>query len=266
MAFTVSTTPGMLATLREWMISTIYPPLRDAFGQTVIGSMGRMADEVASRADQAAQVRFVEFCPEDALPYHGAERNLERGLNEPADGYRSWLLQVWDHWTDAGTPNSIKHQLAHFLQIDPATVKVTGIWPFQSGPGVTRVVPPPAGYSTTPIPGWELHDKDTAQWARFWIEISTPPPWGFGMRAWNDGWTWDGDMVWDSLATPDQVNQTLLAVNKWKPAHTLLAGLKFKVPGAYVGAPGIYIGMPGLVIGGPTVNSETAEWTYHSTT
>ncbi len=206
----------------------IAPPwLQGTYGAALLRVMGRLKDVVTEYASSGAELRLPDYCSSDALAYNGFERNLERGLSESDDNYRAWLLRVWEHWTTAGTADSLQSQVAHLFQIDAVKVAVTGIWPFQTGLGVTRVVVPASGYTTTPQPGWEVHDKDTAQWARAWVSIDASPPWGFGTRTWDDGGTWDGDMVWDSLATPDEVKQVTNVLNKWKPAHVAIASFKF---------------------------------------
>lgn len=226
-----SATEGQYDSIKSWLLAKTRAALRGKFGSAIASAIGQLADEAASRADQVAALRMPKYCPDDALASNGAERNLDRGLGETADSYRDYLVGSFEHWASAGTRNSLQTQIAHFLQVDPAKVEVTGIWPFQVGVGVTRIVIPPPGYGYTPEPGWKVHDKDTAQWSRFWVEVHSPPPWGFGEREWDDGGTWDGDAVWDSLATPDQVRQTMHAVNKWKPAHARLAGIWFTAEG-----------------------------------
>lgn len=250
---------------QEWHANKLPAPMRDAVGVKFVKALSKLRDALAGRAQEAAALTLSALTPSDALAENVRERNLDRGLTESDDSLRAWLRRSWELWQDGGTTNSIAVQLGHLLGIDPALVKVTGIWPFQTGLGVTRVVLPPPGYSTTPEPGWEVHDKDTAQWARFWIEIDAAPPWGFGARLWDDGGVWDGDMVWDSLATPTEVEQILNIINKWKPAHTRLAGLKFSTSTPFlVGAPGLFVGAPGLTVGGGAGGTSTVEWTFGS--
>lgn len=264
MTYEPETPDNVFSTAAAWLVEKTRAALRGLHGGAISNAIGAMVDEVGARADATAQLRMPLYCPVDALASNGEERNLERGLSEPDGAYRAWLLRAWEHWTAAGTAPSMANQVAHLLQIDPVKVSVTGIWPFQTGPGVTRVVTPPAGYSTTPQPGWELHDGDTAQWSRAWITVDSIPPWGFGERHWNDGGKWDGDMVWDSLATPDEVRQVTNVLNKWKPAHVTIASFRFMHAGAaaVIGAPGLTVGSPGLFVGSTSGASVTTAWTF----
>jgi hypothetical protein len=206
----------------KYMIELAPPWLRGRWGEAWNGTVGLAMDMVAEGAMEAVKARFLKQAPVDALPYAGADRQIERAPGETDDVYRARLLQAFETWRLAGTNKGILTALAII------------------------------GYPKAKI--FESHDwfpKDP-RWWRFWLVIE--PPHVF--TAWKLG---DGTKLGMKLLGLDSAEGTAAldllrrVVRKWKAAHAVcekliivlfgkLLGTGWKIgDGTKLGAKSIYL-------------------------
>jgi hypothetical protein len=134
------------STFRDWgeRIFARFPKMKREYEARLIYGIGYTADKLVELANFAVAVRHVQLAPEDALPYHGRDRRLVRGPDEPAATFRARLLSAWDAWSQAGSEAGLLAQLDAYLG-------TTGTFVLES-----------QGVSYPPRAAW---------WSRFWVVI-----------------------------------------------------------------------------------------------
>jgi hypothetical protein len=194
------------------------PRLRQRFGASLMRVLGAVKDAVADAARQAVKARMVALAPDDALPWIGAERLIERYPGETTPQYRARLRAAWDAWLFAGTAQGVVGALraagfnASVFSVRAAPSWWVGAWP-------------PNGPEALPA----------ASWSRFWIVIEPPFPFAWTLRRWG-AFAWgelgaDGTpLTWGSTATVRQVELVRSIVRKWKAAHERCAQVLVRVP------------------------------------
>lgn len=70
-------------------------------------------------ADQAARdavdCGLVERCPEDAVPYHARERQLEDVAGESVEALRTRTVEAWDFWSNIGNSVNLNQAINLYL-------------------------------------------------------------------------------------------------------------------------------------------------------
>lgn len=173
-------------------IASISPPwLRGFFGERFVGVTNALAaDKAAEAATQAIKAPWLRAptSPDDALPFSGAERNIDRAPAETNAQYRARLVDAWRLWEQAGTEQGLKNALAPF--------------------GV-----PEAAIVIKEEHDWEP-DPGAKHWSRFWIIITGTVPWQPVLVGGN--LVGDGSTI-GSTATPLEIASVRRFVAKWKP-------------------------------------------------
>lgn len=204
-----------MVSYREWQTTgagdtpSLAPPrLRERWGAALMGVLGGVKDDIASATREAVKVRFLETCPDDALPEHGAERGIERYPGEGAPSYRARLRAAWETWLYAGTRRGVLAALsaagftAAIYDVRAAPAWWVGAWPPNNPGGMVA-----------------------SDWARFYVVLSAPFPFAWAVRHWGDGSDWgelgaDGTpLLWGSTATLGQLEFVRALIRKWKAAH-----------------------------------------------
>jgi len=189
-----------------YVVALAPPWLRGKWGERWHEAEGLLLDMVAEGAVQAVKARLLGAGPDDALPYAGNDRQIERAPGESVESYRARLLGAFETWRRAGTNKGILVALAVI------------------------------GYPTAAI--YESHDwfpLDPAWW-RFWLVLDPPS----GFSSWKLG---DGTKLGDKLVGLDKLGAdakaalTLLrrVVRKWKAAHTLCVKIIVVLSGKLIG-------------------------------
>lgn len=211
----------------DWRSTALVPSwLQRPWGLKYNRTLGYVSDLLMNAAAQAVGARFLATCPNDALPYAGADRSMpaypieypgaSAGATAQAAGvaaYRARLLKAWSTWSTAGTLAAVQGQLEAFGFANVAIYTADGSGP----PGVVPWPP----------------DSNTANWSRFWVVLTEPFPsfLNWKLTTWGDGRTWgengpDGTAyTWGSTATVAQVTSIRALIRKWKPVHAICAGI-----------------------------------------
>jgi len=185
----------------------------------VYSFVGLPLDMIAQASKEAVLARFPELCADDALPYHGRDRGIRRGMLEPAESYRARLLLWIESWRGAGVGRAMLDQLAGFLLPQTTRIRIwthVGVIYSRAADGtltIERVTP-------------SLWDWDgvTSLWARFWVIFDSfdGVPWSRD-GTWNDGEAWGDDpsATWGSTATIEQVQAIRGIIDDWRPAQSV---------------------------------------------
>lgn len=193
-------------------------------GGKVLFSLMKVVDAFVSRLDDAAEVRFPDVAPADALGPMGQDRRIVRGFAEGAASYRLRLRMWLDSWRQAGHAFGILEQLAGYLTgydvpmaIVTAGNGTAGMW-YQRSPDGTLT------WSKTDPHNWDW-DTETVgavspKWSRFWVilwppaDLWVPVKWGT-TRKWGTA-----NATWGSTATRQQVDTIKALINAWKPERS----------------------------------------------
>lgn len=182
--------------------------LRDGWGQLWHRAIGSIADITRDAAAEAVRLGMVSRSPDDAVPYHGAERMLDQYPSETIDAWRERLGRVWDQWEQAGRVDGLTYQLERY-GVDSVTIMEDGIDPVTPGDGPSRFV----------VVLGDGADAGSLPW-----EPLTMP---FTME----------DTTLGSTATPAEVSQVRAIVRRWKSGHSLTVAIILRFPGGTVTDP-----------------------------
>lgn len=218
----------------QYELQSAPPWLQNPVGENWLTALGILKDGLVEGAIAAVKCRWSAVAPEDALPYIGRERSLDRLAAEPIAAYRARLQNAWTAWQYAGTKKGILDAAA-LLGLTGALIKENADW----------TVPPSLGYSAG------------QEWWRFWVIVDRPHPFSI---AWAIG---DGTLVSGPSAPtvptiliglrPFDVYASLVKIIRtWKPAHALLANMTVILSGKLIGYPAWTIA-DGSVVGASTV-------------
>ena len=145
--------------------------LRDTTSQDYLRALGGAVADSLALHREATEARFARTAPEDALPFVGDNRQLERAPGETVADYRLRLPRAFEIHGDRTVDDGYRHALEP-LGIAPADVYVYG---------ETEVGEHPDWYSEV-----------------FVFVDSTSGPWTLGVwdgvdDVWDDGGLWDLD-------------------------------------------------------------------------
>lgn len=189
--------------------------LDDATSQAYLGAHGDAVSTTLALWVDGVKVRFASTAPEDALPWIGDMRQLERAPRETTDEYRDRLQRCFEIHSERATKNAYRHALEP-VNVDPAAVTVwshyeVGVGEWWSEPSVivdTRETP------------WELDmwDGVGAEWddggvwdlnGLLWNEVhffrrmirrwKWAGDYPVAIWAWLSGEIWDEGSVWDEF-------------------------------------------------------------------
>lgn len=177
-------------TFRAWARDHAPTTLRGTWGEKFVGLFGFLFDAIVDanyEGGASASIEAPTF-PDDALPYVGSERAIERYPSESTATYKERVQGAWVAWPQAGTLGGVLSQLtaAGF----DAEIKEMKDW------------------------DW---DGDAANWSRFWVVLHNT---GWNRTTWGDGRVW-GEGVWGCDAPRDEVHALRRLLQKWKPAHVV---------------------------------------------
>lgn len=200
---------------RRWSPARL---LTDQAMRYVYAVLGLPLDGFAQAAKDAAHQGLAGKCTDDALPYHGRDRLLTRGPDEPRASYVARLLGWIDAWRSAGAGSSLLDQIAAYLTPHAVRIRLVtdrGVWYTREADGTFSV--------THEDPAlWRWDASPPTRWARFWLVIYPPPGLWTEGPTWGDSTLWGGawgspGYTWGSTATPNQVQAIRALVKLWKP-------------------------------------------------
>lgn len=116
-------------TIRHHLLDTSWVPwwLTGPNRGRILWSFGLAMDAIMQRAQEATLQRFPLFCAPDALPWHGRDRRIVRGLVESTDSYRRRLVQWRKTHKKKGIAWGILENIqAYFLPQVPVVRLVSG--------------------------------------------------------------------------------------------------------------------------------------------
>lgn len=182
--------------------------LTDGWGQLWHRAIGAVADIARDAVLEAQRAGLVSLSPDDAVPYHAAERDLEQYSGETVDAWRERLGRAWDQWEQAGREDGMVAQLTRSLQ--------------GTAPGFDAI---------DIYEQWDWGSVSGTQSSRIWVILgdgveSLPwEPMTLGSFTLGDGSTLG------STATRAEVVELVRIARKWKSAHSYLMGVILVFPG-----------------------------------
>lgn len=215
-------------TLRDYIYEASPTWLKNYYGERLMYSAGIQIDAMQESLRQGVLARFPGYGSNEALPYIGRDRGIQRGPNEPLSRYVIRLQAAFDTWKVAGNAATLLRMLSVVASPtnQPTTIRTvsqeknTGqsVWhKTTDGVNVTK-------YVTTP--GWDW-DGDTDRWARLWVIIDaasagiTQWHWGDPGVAWGDGHTWGSSLT----VSEAQTIRTVANTSPARAAHTLIPNI-----------------------------------------
>jgi hypothetical protein len=208
----------------SWLSGDLPPPwLRKPRFAELLYVLGQMFDALAEAAKVAVKSRFPYVAPVDALRWIGAERVLERYPVDTDATYRARLAAAWELYELQGTAAGVV-----------AALNAAGF----DNVALYDVHAAPAWY----VGAWPPSDT-TANWSRFWVEINPGAldfaglawrAWRWGAAPTGTGLAWGPGHTWGSTATLDQIRFVRRILRRWKPAHTVCAGIYVRMAGKTV--------------------------------
>lgn len=127
---------------------------RGYYGERLTGWIALMSDLISDGATAATQARFDTYAPDDALPYIGDNKQIERYAIDTTATYRARLLRGFSTWEMAGTRAAIVTQFRAAGYPD-AQIYEPKDWPSRPVVGYTSqfwvVIPDATGVSSAPF-------------------------------------------------------------------------------------------------------------------
>ena len=212
--------PQTFAEEGYWLSPTF---LQGPTGQAFDFAMWIQYDGLADACSYAVRARFPDCCPDDAFPWLAADRQIDRGPNEPIDSYSARLRQWLDLWAVAGGAPSVLRAISAFLlpgSYTVETVKETtadGVYTdwSQSIGGAdppTRFLESPGNWN------WDGTTEDgktrPVTPGRAWVIIYAGP-WAKTQK-FGDGSKFGDGKTFGSTASRDEVAGISAEVEKWK--------------------------------------------------
>lgn len=186
--------------------------LRTGEGGLVLRTVATVLGAFTERARQGLLTRGPTTCAPDALGYHGRDRRIVRGIDEPPEAYAIRLVHFLDSHRFDGNPFALHDELRAYVQADirVRTVDRRGNWYTTDAGGARSVVWKAAN--------WEWDAVSAAQWSRFWVILyptADGRPWAASTAgAWPSGGTIG------TTATPEQIASVRSIIRERKPAGT----------------------------------------------
>lgn len=212
-----------MPTLRDSLDNIAPPWLQRTVGARFLYAIAIQLDAYWVMAEQGVKARFPGRGVNTALPYNGADRDLERYLSEPDADYATRLQDAIDTWRGAGGPRELINQVQIACKwiLNVATpvrtvseqgAHTSAVWDERASLTSSFV------HQRTAPTNWQWDTND--RWWRAWLIIdSTLGPWATD-GTWGSPGVWGDGGTWGSNATVAQVAQLEAIVRKWKPAHS----------------------------------------------
>lgn len=194
-------------------------------GEKVLFSLGVLADAFLDRLLQGLNARFPERAEhESALAALGRDRQVIRGVNEPAENYAHRLVQ-WRYPQGhrvRGNPFGLMRQIRAYLaalgDVRVRTVDRRGNWYMIDYDGEQS--------HSWGVGDWDWDDGGTDRWGRFWVIIYPGTVWTEQLtlgssQLWGGSLGEDGHVLGVRHVTPVDVATIKLICQQWKPAGTL---------------------------------------------
>lgn len=210
-------------TFRESIKKVCPTWLQGTWGYRTMYSIGVQIDAVAEALRQGVLARFPGYGTPEALPAIGADRQIQRGLNESDEAYTERLQQAIPTWHFAGNAASVINQLMGYVSPETPMIRyVTTGSPETYGTveNVADYVTIQAGVVTLQRrSGVDYNwDWDGAPGGyRFWMILYFRPTVVDG-EVWG-GFNW-GASLWGSSGGPNFVQDIKNLILKWKCAGT----------------------------------------------
>jgi hypothetical protein len=170
-------------TIWKWLVPGW---LQEGEGELVQYAINVVRDAFAERSLQTVLLSMPSYCPEDALPFHGRDRAIPRGLFEPAESYRARLV-AWrfprGHRIRGNAPALLEQVTAALRGEEHQTIDARG----------TRYTQGSTDAAERGVT-WDWDGAEGAnigtQWGRYWIVVkATQNP-----ETWDDA---SNTEVWD---------------------------------------------------------------------
>lgn len=200
---------------RDWLPTQAPGWLRGRFGARYLDAGAWAFDALKEASKAAVQSAWPRTAPSDALPSIGVDRAMPRFPAELEASYRERLHAAWPSWPRAGTEEGLLAVLRAAGFTDAALYSARG-----SAPSWWEGSWPPKGDAT-------------ANWSRFWVELTANPfawaaarrtPYGAVTRL--RGHT----RTRGSTATAGEVAFVRALVAQWKPAHAIHVATFVRLP------------------------------------
>jgi hypothetical protein len=203
------------------------PPWMDESGRDWATAFGLLKDVVRSGARNAVAAGRIGDAPDDALPFAGADSQIEQTPGETLVNYSARLQKRWQAWAESGSDAGPIDQLA--VMGLTVRAKRNNQWDWDGHPG--NVAP---------------------YWARMWLIVDQPNPF-LSIPKCGDGHVCGGGQLCGLAgATSDHLWQLLRLARKWTSSHVLLVNVIAVVSGRLCGDAGGACG-DGYVCGGDAV-------------
>jgi hypothetical protein len=199
-----------------WLTKHLAPKsLQGPWGTRFFTAIGQRADARVTWAKDAVKNSFPAQAADDALPWVGKARGIDRYFADTLATFRTRIVDAWAQWELAGTESRITSLLTS------------------------------AGYTIASLVPWRewtvAPDPYATHWSAFWVVLTSHPFASDGI--WSDAGTWgdtvsghvlgsgttpDGPGTWDSDATEYEVREFRAIVRKWKVSHEVCAAALFQ--------------------------------------
>lgn len=178
--------------------------LRGRWADAMTSVVGGVFDALNSSAKDAANQAFIEYCADDAVPFHMRERLLEPVDGETVAAQRIRAKGAWDFWTGVATTTGLQDAIRLYTGLEALEV-----WPF-NGDNVT------AAWVTGYVAG--INDDDnTDNWSRHAITIAQPHPWEVPVVG--PSLVVGPDLMVGLTMTRTELSRIRRAYQKHRPAH-----------------------------------------------
>jgi len=173
----------------DWLFTKLLaPPNRGPRGEALSTVVARRFDDAVARARAAAKLDLPSEAPDDALPYSGRDRQIERMPGEDLDVYRRRIEAAWVTWSWQGTRYGTAYTVGLFGYGRPVVLTVRDYI----------------------IPGWPAR-----QWAVLRLLWTGRATWGSGQ--WG-GFQWGGPRQFQPIELVDTAtlrSQLRPVLRKW---------------------------------------------------
>jgi hypothetical protein len=182
-------------------------PPGTGWGELFFRSIGAVFDTVLDGHLEAVRAGIVEKAPDDALPYHAKERELERYPDETLAAWRFRLAHAWEEWERGGRNDGIERNIGLYIGAGFTAVEARSWWDWGTVAGTNHSnVWCIIGDGAVDLP-WEK-------------TLLGDPEWTLG-----NGWTLG------STATRREVLEIATLTRKWGSAHSYKVCIILVFPG-----------------------------------
>lgn len=213
-----------LGTFRDSIRSIAPPWLLDPVGELVLWTAGAMPDVLNEWVRQGVRARMPGAGTPTALPFLGADRQIERGPEESDESYAARIRRAFDSWRIAGSPFELLAQLRAFFLPSPPPLRIVSdrsVWHTidPTSGAVTKIITSPRNWAWDALSSSASTPPGSPRWWRAWAIIdSSAGPW----EQWFLGEpnvALGGGRTLGSTATEEEVASVRRIVRRWKPAN-----------------------------------------------